>query len=76
MSNYNKKLVITRKPKEVDGVTSQPTTMCNTNDKPDIKVRLTFYLSGAEAEQLRLICQQEDISISQKIRKHVKQLFQ
>lgn len=73
MNNYNKRLVITRKPNEASGVTGHPTT--TTDGKSDIKVRLTFYLSGAEAEQLRLICQQEDISISQKIRKHVKQLF-
>ena len=43
--------------------------------KPDVKVRLTFYLNGNEAEQLRVICEAEDISVSQKIRQHVKQLL-
>lgn len=42
----------------------------------DVKVRLTFYLKNKEAEQLRSICDAEDISISQKIRQHVRQLLQ
>lgn len=44
--------------------------------KPDVKVRLTFYLNGKEAEQLRQICAAEDISVSHKIRQHVRQLLQ
>jgi phage/plasmid primase-like uncharacterized protein len=44
--------------------------------KPDVKVRLTFYLSVPEAEQLRKICEADDISVSHKIRQHVKQLLQ
>lgn len=44
--------------------------------KPNNKVRLTFYLNGPEAQQLRIMCENEDISVSYKIRQHVRQLLQ
>ena len=54
----------------------KPKVATNAPAKPEVKIRLTFYLNGKEAEQLRQICAAEDISVSHKIRQHVRQLLQ
>ena len=54
----------------------KPNVVTNAPAKPEVKIRLTFYLNGKEAEQLRQICAAEDVSVSHKIRQHVRQLLQ
>jgi len=81
--HYRSRFIVKKKQPNPEPLTSEietnilakPNSTTADKPSPEAKVKITFYLSQAEAEKLRRSCEEEDIPISQKIRKHVKRLL-
>lgn len=81
--HYRSRFIVKKKQPTPEPLTSdtetniltRPDSTASYKPLPEAKVKITFYLSQSEAEKLRRSCEEEDIPISQKIRRHVKRLL-